>query len=97
MSNANDIELNNEIPVFAAATGATSYKIGTEAYVDLMFLRPIFSLTQVPKELPGAPEGTTTRETQMTLKTVSSVTLTESQAKQLVTAIEDQLKRIKSM
>lgn len=97
MSNNGDLILNNEVPVFAAATGATSYKIGTEAYVDLMFLRPVFNIGENQQDLPDAPEGTMSRETHMALKTVSSITLTESQAKQLIVAIEDQLKKIKSI
>lgn len=95
VSNANASP--DDVPVFAAATGATCYKFGDEGYVDLMFMRPTFIIGEEDATVSGPSHGTMNRVTEMVLKTVSSVTLTEKQARQLIVAIEDQLSKLQGI
>ncbi|MFT4271190.1 MAG: hypothetical protein QM578_09280 [Pantoea sp.] len=96
MNHTPEISENENVPVFAATTGVTGYKFGTEAYLDLLFMRPIFTIDKSAEQSINAG-GTMSAQAKMKLKNVSSVTLTEAQARQLITAIEDQLEKLKDI
>ncbi|HBS9937625.1 TPA: hypothetical protein MCL96_004754 [Klebsiella pneumoniae] len=86
---------DNEIPIFASASAATSYKIGGEGFIDLIFLRPTFTFDQESETKLG--ESGSIRKTEMTLRKVSSVTLSEKQAQELIKALQDQLTRLETL
>ncbi|MDT8891208.1 hypothetical protein QM100_09380 [Enterobacter asburiae] len=95
-----EISYNNDmkdIPIFAAATGATAYKFGEETFVDIMFYRPVFKITQPVIGQQPHSDQLEDRGTTMSMCNVNNVTLTEHQARLLIQALQTQLDGIKDM
>ncbi|QIG33063.1 hypothetical protein FY047_10355 [Leclercia adecarboxylata] len=84
-----------EIPVFATTAAAASYKVGSEGYVDLMFLRSHFIVDETDE--PTAVEGQAEIQEQrasLTFSKVAAVTMTGEQARALIANIELQLSNL---
>ncbi|WP_312158128.1 hypothetical protein [Pantoea piersonii] len=92
-----DKEATASIAPFATTCGAASYKTNGGEYVDLFFLRAFFSLEGGrPSKNQDDPDFQH-QEADLKLAKVASVTIPAEQAKELIKAIEHQLKLLKGM
>ncbi|MFK3932240.1 hypothetical protein ACI2JB_01405 [Pantoea agglomerans] len=101
MNSTNKIDNQNitemGVPIFAATTAAASYKFGDEGFVDIMFIRPKFVIGDTIQDTRGLPPGAESRAAIMEFQTVSAITLTATQTKQMIDTLQDQLDKLEKM
>ncbi|WP_343463512.1 hypothetical protein [Pantoea sp.] len=82
---------NDEIPVFATTAAAAFYKAGDESFIDILFLRSHFVIDDSePSDIDGT-EGLLAQKASMQFAKVAAVSITASQASDLISALQHQL------
>lgn len=92
MKGNNTEDSRNDIPPFATTSAAASYKVGKEAYIDLLFMRAHFVIDDISES--SAIEGHSEirqQKAELNFSTVSSVTMTAEQARVMIEAVQHQL------
>ena len=90
-------EAIENIAPFATTCGAASYKTNGEEYLDLFFLRSFFSLDNGKSLESNGVSDLQQQETELMLAKVASVTIPAAQARELIKAIEHQLKILEGL
>ncbi|HDR2371315.1 hypothetical protein JGL56_00745 [Salmonella enterica subsp. enterica serovar Derby] len=87
-----------EIPTFATTAAAASYKVGTEGYVDLMFMRSHFIIDNQDDSSPVVgKQDLHEQRASLVFSRVAAVTMTAEQAKALIANIELQLNNLEKV
>lgn len=93
--NGTEDSLNNISP-FATSSAAAAYRVGEDAYIDLIFMRTYFVIDNVNNS-SAIIEGKTelhSQKAEMHSARVSSVTMTVEQARTMIEAVQHQLKEL---
>ncbi|WP_278427551.1 hypothetical protein [Pantoea dispersa] len=97
MKIVDDRSVIDNIAPFATNCGAACYKTVDGGYIDLFFLRSFFDLNQGSMSPIEGETDLQHQKSEVQLAKVASVTLPAQQARELIRAIEDQLKRLEEL